>query len=175
MDVESRLLDSGREKVTNVKPRKTEVLKNNKDIVADPVFKKIISAIDDGWDGLNESQKEDLLTQFKNLINALHDYHSGYINLKSASNQARSFIFDDIKRFQESVENADKREKILHDLFLDAINILSRKMKALGLDNKWRGDSTIHDVSYRPMRDKVRNWMFKIFNEEEWARKKQSE
>lgn len=129
----------------------------------DEILGQIYSTIEDNWDELNNQAKKQLLNLFEKLIESLIDYHETYKNLKAASK--RKFYFEDIKDFQESVKNADIRERIAHNNFIDSINILSRKMKSLGLDNSWRGKEKIYGLSKEETIEKTRNWMLEIFGE----------
>lgn len=137
--------------------------KNASLIGGDSVFKKIFDSVIKGWNYLDKKQRKELLDLIEELVEKLKEYHDSYAGLKGAA--LRKKYFDDIEKYREAVLNADKREKILHDSFVDFINILSRKMKIMGLDNSWRKDDEIYGLTPEAARNKPKLWMFKIFRE----------
>ncbi|MBI2669703.1 MAG: hypothetical protein HYX20_00945 [Candidatus Yanofskybacteria bacterium] len=141
-----------------------QILEKYSDIIGnDGIFKKIAGSIEDGWQELSPKGKQDISKEVETLINKLIDYHDSYVNLKGLA--GRRFYFEDTKKLQESAKATDMREKILHDAFVDSLNILSRKMKKLGLDNSWRADEEIYGLTPKAAREKPKLWMFKIFRE----------
>jgi len=126
----------------------------------DTILQMIYESMNDSWDKLNEAEKHQLLNLFKNLIKSLREYYNTYINLQRASK--RKLYFEDIKKFQEAVKNADTRERIAHNAFIDSLNILSRKMKVLGLDNSWRKNEKIYGITKYETIEKTRNWMLSV-------------
>ncbi|MDP3954249.1 MAG: hypothetical protein Q8Q06_02430 [bacterium] len=147
--------------------RSSRVFMENKDIVGpDRVFGAIFDSLASGRNSLNEKQQTDTLDLIEDLISKIRDYHDSYVNLKkTASKERRMYFGEDVQKYQETVKNADRREKILHDAFVDSINILSRHMKKVGLDNSWRGDSKIYGGNPASNRLKAKLWMFEIFGE----------
>ena len=144
--------------------RLTLIRENNKELIGkDRVFNRLFASIKHGWDDLDKKQKEETLDLATGLIEKLRNYHDSYVNLKGAA--GGRFYFEDVKKIQEAAKNADQREKILHDSFIDALNILSRKMKKFGLDNSWRADDLIYGLTPEAAREKPKLWMFKIFGE----------
>ncbi len=137
--------------------------KNANLIGGDRIFKKIFNSIITGWNYLNKTDKKEVLDLLEELIEGLKEYHDTYVGLKGAS--LRREYFDDVEKFQAAVKNADQREKIMHDAFLDKLNILSRKMKEKGLDNSWRSDEEIWSIAPDGKRNKPKLWMFKLFKE----------
>lgn len=91
-------------------------------------------------------------------------YHASYTELKRAAKRDPS-SFDSLKTYQKSIESPDKQERILHNSFIDTVNILSRVMKTLGLDNSWRADEKIYDPTPEGTREKLKKWMFEVFGE----------
>lgn len=145
------------------------ILSHNQDIIEndkDSVLTSLISSVERRWSTLNPSQKKEIIAHTVKLTSALRDYHDSYVNLKGTADERRELRFDDTEKYQETVKRADQQERILHNAFLDSLNILSRRMKEFGLDNSWRGMSIIYDTDNETMRDKVKLWMFRIFNEE---------
>lgn len=139
-----------------------DVLGKYKELIQDdPVFKNIKNSIEQGH--LTEKQKEELLKEVGLLTENLIEYHDSYVSLKGLP--GRRFYFEDTQKLQESAKAVDQREKILHDAFVDKINILSRKMKKLGLDNSWRGHELIYGLTLEANRQKAKLWMFKLFRE----------
>ena len=144
--------------------RRALIFEKNASLIGkDPVFKKIFDSVIKGWNYLDKKQRKEVLDLIEGLIEKLKEYHDSYKNLKRAS--LRRAYFDDIQKYQDAVSNADTREKILHDSFIDSINILSRKMKALGLENSWRSDDEIYGLTPEATRVKPKLWMFKLFKE----------
>lgn len=153
-------------------PNRAEVLgfsiapEKQKLVDGDEIFDKIFKAIGDGWSKLNSAEKEKIKDGLEELIEKLQDYNRAYTVLKNTSGRrADPENYINIKDYQANVKAADEMEKRLHDSFIDAINMLSRQMKKMGLDNSWRGDEKIYGLTPQAMRDKTRNWMFKIFRE----------
>ena len=145
------------------------LISQNNDVVGndkDGVFTSLIASVRNGWEALTPVQKSEVMARTAELITALRHYHDTYTNLKRTSDATRGFHFDDVEKYQETVKRADQQERIVHNAFLDSLNILSRRMKEFGLDNSWRGVDIIYDTNYRTMREKVKLWMFRIFNEE---------
>lgn len=130
----------------------------------DGVFKKIAGSMEKGWERLDSKEKLEILKELEALIGKLVDYHDSYANLKGLA--GRRFYFEDTKKLQESAKVVDMREKILHDAFADSLNILSKKMKKLGLDNSWRTDDDIYGLTPEALRGKAKLWMLKIFRKE---------
>ena len=159
------VIESGTSGPEDADKRKDELLRKYDLIKGDGVFKKIFSSLEAGWGNLSEENRGRALDYLNEMIEALYSYHDGYRGMKSAS--FRHFYFDDIKKYQAAVENADPRERMLHNRFMDAVNILSRQMKELGLDNSWRGDEKIYTPNPDPdvARAKLRDWMLEIFGE----------
>ncbi len=144
--------------------RLTLIQEDNKELIGkDRVFNKLFASIKRGWKNLDKKQKKEVLNLVAELIEKLEDYHDSYVDLKGAP--GRHFYFEDVKKVQESAKNADQREKILHDSFIDTLNILSRKMKKFGLDNSWRADDLIYGLTPEAAREKPKLWMFRIFGE----------
>ena len=126
---------------------------------------KIFWEINKEWHRLNEVERKKITTLINDLLDSLANYRETFINLEKSSARTRMLHFDDIEKFKQNVKNADERERIAHNLFIDSLNILSRNMKSFGLDNSWRGEEEIYDVSQERMREKTRNWMLKNFKE----------
>lgn len=140
------------------------IFKKNASLIGgDEVFKKMFDSVIKGWNYLDKNQRKEVLDLIEGLIGKIIEYHDSYVGLKGAA--LRKEYFYDIEKYKEAVLNADRREKILHDSFLDPINILSRKMKSLGLDNSWRADELIYGLTPEAIRNKPKNWMLKIFRE----------
>ena len=130
---------------------------------------KIFQVITTGWNNLGTVEKKEVLDLLEELIEGLKEYHNTYVGLKGAS--LRREYFDDVKKFQAAIMNADQREKIMHDAFLDKLNRLSRKMKEIGLDNSWRSNEEIWGITPDGKRNKPKFWMFKLFKESDWITK----
>lgn len=139
-----------------------DVIENDKD----GIFTSLVASVRSGWETLAPTQKSEITAHVAKLVDALRHYHDTYVNLKRTSDAQRGFHFDDIEKYQETVKKADQQERIVHNTFLDSFNILSRRMKEFGLDNSWRGMNVIYDADYWTMREKVKLWMFRVFNEE---------
>lgn len=126
--------------------RKVEILKDNKSILEDPIFERIVGSIEISWDKLDDDHKEKVLDAFAELLRAIKEYADSYRSVKGIlkfklSDEASA---ESRKRYQGEVKEKDERERQLHNVFLDAVNILSRRMGELGLDNSWRGDDKIY-------------------------------
>lgn len=156
-------LTHGKEAPTLEQKRDLLFSKHKELLGKDRIFVKIFKSLNNGWANLSDKKKEEILKRLEELIEKLIDYHDSYINLKSIP-QTR-FYREDVQKIQEAVKNADRREKILHDSFGDSINILSRAMKAVRLDNSWRGDELIYSIVPEAGREKIKLWMFRIFGE----------
>lgn len=143
--------------------------KNANLVGGDDIFKKIFQVITTGWNNLGTVEKKEVLDLLEELIEGLKEYHNTYVGLKGAS--LRREYFDDVKKFQAAIMNADQREKIMHDAFLDKLNRLSRKMKEIGLDNSWRSNEEIWGITPDGKRNKPKFWMFKLFKESDWITK----
>ncbi len=151
------------------KERRDKLFTENREILEDPIFQKIVSSIETGWDALSDKDKETILDVFAELLTAIKNYDDSYRTLKGVlkyklSDEASS---ESTKRHQEHESEADRREHELHEAFLDSVNILSRRMKELGLDNSWRADEAIYPISndHEANRTKVKRWMFRVFSE----------
>jgi len=149
-----------------------QIIESNRFEISDPIITKLISSINDGFGNLKPPLKEQVINHLKDFFIVLREYKDSYDGLKYAAKKERGVFFqDDVRRWQKSNENADKREKILHDRFLDSANILARIMKSAGLDNTWRGDDLIYnhggvnDSTDEVARNKVRQWMLRIYHE----------
>lgn len=134
-------------------------------IEGDPVFQKILRAINDGWDKLKIQQRQEILDLVRGLIEVLKDYNRAYTYYKTAAKRQKAEEYQTIKDYQAEVKRADAIENALHNRFIDSINILSRKMKTMGLDNSWRADDEIYGLTPEALRQKAKNWMFRIFGE----------
>lgn len=145
------------------------LLKQYENELADPLLSQIRTAIESSWDASNLAHQE-VLTRLGELLKTLRNYYDSYNGLKAAARKER-MLYVDIEKYQTGIKNADRREKILHDGFMSAVNILSRTMKKAGMDNKWRGDDMIYnhdgknDSNDQIARDKIREWMFRIYHE----------
>lgn len=152
-----------------IKARKAELYKENSGILSDSIFEKITSTIDKGWDGLNEDKRTEVLDALDELLVAIKNYDDSYRKLKGIASYRLSDTAS--ARIQErqknDIEDADRRERELHNRFLDTVNILSRRMHEVGLDNSWRGDEAIFPVAgdEEGNRRKVKQWMFRIFSD----------
>ncbi len=131
----------------------------------DQIFQKIFRTINEGWDNLKSEQRQEILDLIEDLVRVLKDYNSTYTTHKETAKRKRVEEYHTIQDYQAEVKRADAIENALHNRFIDSINILSRKMKAMGLDNSWRGDEKIYGLTAEAMRQKAKNWMFKIFGE----------
>jgi len=131
----------------------------------DEVFKKIFEAVDNGWNNLKDTQKQAILDSVEDLVETLKEYNRAYTYHKEASKRKRGEDYQAIEDYQAEVKRADAIEHTLHNRFIDSINILSRKMKVMGLDNSWRGDEEIYGLTAEATRQKVKKWMFKLFGE----------
>ncbi len=132
----------------------------------DSVLKEIVGAIKEGWPSLAESKKKGVIDTFRELMRALHEYHDSYIGLKFAAAPERRMVHgEDVEKYKSGIKTADERERILHNAFIDAVNILSRNMKEFGLDNTWRSDERIYGLNPEATREKLKHWMFNIFEE----------
>ncbi len=140
-----------------------------KNELADPLLSQIRTSIENSWDVSSPAHNE-VSTRLEEFLRALRNYYDSYNGLKAAARKER-MLYVDQEKYIKSIENADKREKILHDNFISAANILSRTMKKADMDNKWRGDDMIYnhggenDSNDQVARDKLREWMFRIYHE----------
>jgi len=149
--------------------RKTKLFTENREILEDPIFQKIVSSVEAGWNALSDKNKEAIIDVFAELLTAIKNYDDSYRTLKGVlkyklSDEASP---ESTKRHQEHESEADRREHELHEAFLDSVNILSRRMKELGLDNSWRADNAIYPIpnDHEANRTKVKRWMFRVFSE----------
>ena len=168
-------MKSAQEKIPGPKVEKTTCLKDGQIaslfekhallIGDDRVFQKIFQAINNGWENLENAQKQRVLDLVGELIEVLKDYSRAYTYHKEAAKRQRAEDYQTLGDYQAEVKRADRIEYDLHNRFIDSINILSRKMKAVGLDNSWRSDDEIYGLTAEAARQKVKNWMFKLFRE----------
>ena len=140
-----------------------------KEELKDHLLGQIRSEMEKSHDPANPDHKE-VQKRLGEFLKNLRNYYDSYNGLKVAARKDR-MLYVDIEKYQHGIKNADKREKILHDNFISAANILSRTMKKAGMDNKWRGDDMIYnhggenDSNDQIARDKFREWMFLIYHE----------
>jgi hypothetical protein len=140
------------------------VFEAHKELIgSDPVFKEIAQSIEEGWDKLTPNQRKQVIEWVEDIITKLTEYYDAYKNLKSAAK--RRFYFEDYQRLRESISRADERERILHNAFLDSLNILSRNMRRMGLNNSWRQNDEIFGLTEEAKREKPKLWMLKLFGE----------
>jgi hypothetical protein len=162
------------EKFSNENPELKEdslnlLFEDYKNEFEDPLLNRIKSVIEQSWDPSDPTHQE-ALARLKEFLEALRKYYDSYNGLKAAARKER-MLYRDVEKYQESIQRADRREKILHDNFITTTNILSRAMKKAGMDNSWRGDDSIYhqggenDSNDIPARDKFREWMFRIYHE----------
>lgn len=130
----------------------------------DNVVKHIFSSLEASWDNLTSQEKKEITNLTEGMFKKLEAYHETYIILQQAASRRRRLHITDIKKFADRVEAADRRERIFHNAFLDSLNILSRKMRTLGIDNTWRGNSSIYSPSEHETREKTREWMIKVWS-----------
>lgn len=154
------------EREPSLEEKKEILLTENPVIANDPIFQEIISSLNDGWETLSEAKKKSVLKGVENLIESLKEYHDSYVGLKASARKERSLYLGDTAKYQAAVKNADERERILHNAFIDSVNILSRTMKNSGLSNEWRGNDEIYALDKWGTRQKLKHWMFKIFGEQ---------
>ena len=148
----------------NPEPTLDVFIAENKQLLGnDRVFNLILATAQEGWSNLSEVKKRKLLDLLNDMVMALKNYHESYAQLKFVNRKSKFYIADSY-RYRDKLDVADQREKILHDVFVDSVNILSRQMKTLELDNSWRGDDEIYSTSPKATRVKLKNWMFKIYN-----------
>jgi hypothetical protein len=150
--------------------RKAQLIVENENILRDELFQKIISSMESSWETLNEERRKKVLDAFEELLKAIKEYSESYRALKGIAKFKLSEEAgpESRKRYHGEISEKDRRERELHNAFLDAVNILSRRMKELGLDNSWRADAMIYPDSSDPElnRRKVKRWMFRVFGEQ---------
>ncbi len=158
------------EKPESVELKKESVFEENAEIVKnDSVFRNIVVSIESSWTKLDDHKKTAGLDAFEDLIEKIKAYHNSYTKLKGTTKfkLSPSAGIEAVKRYQGDVTEADRIEHILHNSFLDSVNILARFMKKAGLDISWYSDQEIYDRDYDTMRTKVKHWMFRVFAERE--------
>ena len=147
--------------------KKAELLSTNENILQDEIFRKIVSSIEKGWDEADDGSKENILEAFSSLIKAIKDYNESYRTLKGITTYklSQEASAESIRRHHDYTTEVDRRERELHEAFLDSVNILSRRMKELGFDNSWRADDMIYPNpdDHQANRTKVKKWMFRVF------------
>jgi len=131
----------------------------------DTIFKEVVEAVRGGWDNLGAKARQKILSLLKETVDSLYDYYDSRVNLQKASSKERQMQRAERDDYQQITQNADRRERIAHLAFIDSLNILSRAMSSCGLDNSWRGNSKIYDVSENGTIDKTRSWVLGIFSE----------
>lgn len=140
-----------------------------KDELTDPLLNQIKSEIERSWNA-SKSDHNEIVNRLGDFLKTLRGYYDSYNGLKAAARKERMFYLD-MEKYKAGIINADRREKMLHDNFISAANILSRTMKKAGMDNGWRGNQVIYhyggenDSNDQVARDKFREWMFRIYNE----------
>jgi hypothetical protein len=150
--------------------RKESLLVDSQEMIdGSDVFQNIVGSIEAGWSKLPDKEKEGMLNAFEELVKKMRNYHESYTKLKGIAKLKlpSAPTADSIKRYQGQVSEADQMERILHNAFLDSINILARTMKRDGLDISWYTQDQIYDADFATMRTKVKHWMFRVFAEKE--------
>lgn len=116
---------------------KEELFGRYQPVLEDSIFQKITNTIEASWENLNDDDRQKILKAYRDLLEAITNYADSYRTLKGVSRFRPSATagIESVKRYQGEVSDADRRERELHESFLDSVNILSRRMKELGLDN----------------------------------------
>ena len=150
-----------------------QIVSENHFEIRDEIIHELTNSIDKKFDELKPEKQKNVIQHLEDFFSALRNYKDSYDGLKYIARKERGVFYqDNVRGWQESYKNADKTEKILHDKFMDSVNILSRAMKNAGLNNQWRGHELLYnhgganDSTDEIARSKIRQWMLRIYEEE---------